>query len=207
VDISLNDQDDSRFLFVSGRLCLDFVNTEVMQMGRRADLISDWEAMNAWFVAAGLLPSDAPAFCGSRQTGQKEAVATALALRTALRALTEALSQAKAVPQESLNAINAVLARSRRILQIVEENETGTYTERFADEGEGVVPLLAPIARDAADLLCNGEHAFVRQCENPQCILYFYDTTRNHGRRWCRMTACGNRAKAAAHYHRQKQSK
>jgi predicted RNA-binding Zn ribbon-like protein len=207
VDNNLNNQDDNGFLFVSGRLFLDFVNTEIMQMSRGADLISDWEAMSAWFVAAGLLSSDAATLCDFRQTEQKEALATVLHLRRALRALTEALSQAKVVPQESLDAINAVLARSPRVLQIAEDKETGTYSERFVNERDGLIPLLAPIAQDAADLLCHGECAFVRQCENPQCILFFYDTTKNHGRRWCRMTACGNRAKAAAHYHRQRQSK
>jgi predicted RNA-binding Zn ribbon-like protein len=34
--------------------------------------------------------------------------------------------------------------------------------------------------------------------------LYFYDTTKNHTRRWCSMTGCGNRAKAAAFYERKK---
>jgi len=42
----------------------------------------------------------------------------------------------------------------------------------------------------------------VKACQNPQCVLLFYDTTKNHARRWCSMAACGNRAKVAAHYQR-----
>jgi predicted RNA-binding Zn ribbon-like protein len=34
-------------------------------------------------------------------------------------------------------------------------------------------------------------------------VLFFYDTTKNHARRWCSMAFCGNRHKVAAHYRRQ----
>jgi predicted RNA-binding Zn ribbon-like protein len=33
-------------------------------------------------------------------------------------------------------------------------------------------------------------------------VLFFYDTTKNHARRWCSMAFCGNRHKVAAHYRR-----
>jgi hypothetical protein len=39
-------------------------------------------------------------------------------------------------------------------------------------------------------------------CDGSGCVLWFLDTFRNGGRRWCSMAACGNRAKAHAHYHR-----
>jgi predicted RNA-binding Zn ribbon-like protein len=34
-------------------------------------------------------------------------------------------------------------------------------------------------------------------------VLWFHDTTRSGTRRWCSMTACGNRLKARRHYRRQ----
>jgi predicted RNA-binding Zn ribbon-like protein len=42
----------------------------------------------------------------------------------------------------------------------------------------------------------------IRRCQNPACVLWFFDTTRNGTRRWCSMAACGNRAKARRHYDR-----
>ena len=36
-------------------------------------------------------------------------------------------------------------------------------------------------------------------CANPDCILWFLDTTRPGTRRWCSMAACGNRDKAIRH--------
>ena len=62
--------------------------------------------------------------------------------------------------------------------------------------------FLVLIAVAAADLLCHGDLSLVKKCDNPRCILYFYDTTKNHARRWCSMAGCGNRMKAAAHYRR-----
>ncbi|MEU5878569.1 CGNR zinc finger domain-containing protein [Spirillospora sp. NPDC047279] len=37
----------------------------------------------------------------------------------------------------------------------------------------------------------------IRECANPECVLWFYDVTKNGQRRWCSMEVCGNRAKAA----------
>jgi predicted RNA-binding Zn ribbon-like protein len=65
--------------------------------------------------------------------------------------------------------------------------------------------LLVPIAESAAGLLTADDLTLVRKCQNPQCILYFYDTTRNHARRWCSIAVCGNRAKVATHYRRRRQ--
>jgi len=39
----------------------------------------------------------------------------------------------------------------------------------------------------------------IRRCQNPGCVLWFFDTTRNGTRRWCSMEVCGNRAKARRH--------
>jgi predicted RNA-binding Zn ribbon-like protein len=65
--------------------------------------------------------------------------------------------------------------------------------------------LLALIADSASDILCGqGDPALVRRCGNPKCVLHFYDTTKNHNRRFCSPAACGNRMKAAARYRRQR---
>ncbi|MBH0192038.1 MAG: hypothetical protein HP492_09850 [Nitrospira sp.] len=57
-------------------------------------------------------------------------------------------------------------------------------------------------AEAAGNLLCRADFALIKKCGNPACILYFYDTTKNHTRNWCSMQVCGNRMKVAAHYWR-----
>ncbi|HEX9143463.1 MAG TPA: CGNR zinc finger domain-containing protein [Candidatus Binatia bacterium] len=67
--------------------------------------------------------------------------------------------------------------------------------------------LLATLAESAADLLCNYDLSLVKRCKNPACVLYFYDTTKNHRRNWCSMVICGNRMKVAAFYLRSRSLK
>ncbi|SDX86842.1 CGNR zinc finger domain-containing protein [Pseudomonas salomonii] len=57
--------------------------------------------------------------------------------------------------------------------------------------------LLSPLAEAAANLLVAGDFNLIRRCEHPECILWFYDRTKAHKRRWCSMALCGNRHKVA----------
>jgi predicted RNA-binding Zn ribbon-like protein len=58
--------------------------------------------------------------------------------------------------------------------------------------------------QSASDLLCRGDLALVKRCANPACGVFFYDTLKNHTRRWCSTTECGNRMRVAAHYRRRR---
>ena len=70
--------------------------------------------------------------------------------------------------------------------------------------GASAGALLAPVLWSAADLLVGSQLARVRQCANPACGWLFLDNSKSGNRRWCSMSACGNRAKAHRHYLRQK---
>ncbi|HLI50521.1 MAG TPA: CGNR zinc finger domain-containing protein [Thermomicrobiaceae bacterium] len=59
-----------------------------------------------------------------------------------------------------------------------------------------------PVAYSAAQLLASTRLDRVRQCAGDDCGWLFLDTSRNHSRRWCDMSDCGNRAKARRHYRR-----
>jgi predicted RNA-binding Zn ribbon-like protein len=45
--------------------------------------------------------------------------------------------------------------------------------------------------------LVAGDFSLIRRCEHPECVLWFYDRTKAHKRRWCSMALCGNRHKVA----------
>lgn len=64
--------------------------------------------------------------------------------------------------------------------------------------------LLIPILWSAGDLLVSRRLDRVRQCANAQCLWLFLDDSKSGNRRWCSMSACGNRAKAHRHYIRRK---
>src|SRR5207249_84080 len=52
------------------------------------------------------------------------------------------------------------------------------------------------IVRSAVDLLTSGERDRVKECASATCEWVFLDRSKNHSRRWCDMSDCGNRAKA-----------
>ena len=64
--------------------------------------------------------------------------------------------------------------------------------------------LLAPALWSAGDLLAGPQLGRVRECANHKCLWLFLDESKNGTRRWCSMSACGNRAKAHRHYARLK---
>jgi predicted RNA-binding Zn ribbon-like protein len=67
--------------------------------------------------------------------------------------------------------------------------------------------VLWPIARSAADLLASDQLEYVRACSSRACEWFFLDTSKNHHRRWCDMTRCGNRAKVRRFYARKKKKR
>jgi predicted RNA-binding Zn ribbon-like protein len=60
--------------------------------------------------------------------------------------------------------------------------------------------ILNPVIRSAADLLISEEFKRIKKCADPICGWLFLDISRNRSRRWCDMSACGNRAKASRFY-------
>ena len=103
------------------------------------------------------------------------------------------------VPSErELGALNAVLADAPARQRV----RPGGWDIGWAEASAST--LLAPVLWSAADLLVGSQRSRVRQCANPACGWLFLDTSKGGNRRWCSMSACGNRAKAHRHYLRQK---
>jgi predicted RNA-binding Zn ribbon-like protein len=189
---------------VSGRLWIDFVNTEIAEEGARIDLLERFGDLVRWCAAAQVIGVGEMAAMQDRWAktpDAREAFQRAIRFRTILRDMAERLASGRPrIPQETLDAINDVLARGGVAHEIV--RVPSGFAMRLRRQLTTPTQLLAPIAESAADFLSTGDLTLVAQCQNPQCILFFYDTTKNHARRWCSMAVCGNRAKVAAHYRR-----
>lgn len=96
-----------------------------------------------------------------------------------------------------IEPLNAFLARGASHLEICEgQGKALRIVRRYAAETPEAV--LAPLAESAAELLVEGDFDLVRRCAGQGCVLWFYDRTKAHRRRWCSMGICGNRAKVAA---------
>jgi len=193
---------------VGNLLCLDLVNTEIVSHGVRVDLLRRFSDLVEWARSKDVLTDAAARRAMAQWNGSRQAAASfeaALALRQALRALAEALAHRRSGPDAAVPAINEALAFGASVLRL--ERHAGAYVTSRHLVAPSAASLLAPVAESAAWLLARGDLTLVRRCENPACILYFYDTTKNKRRRWCSMDACGSRAKAAAYYRRTRASK
>jgi predicted RNA-binding Zn ribbon-like protein len=115
------------------------------------------------------------------------------------------LAQGRTVSKSLLDRINRILQGGSGHFEIRRVGDA--YEKRFLAEFEDLSGLLVTVAESAADLLCFGDLAHVKKCENEHCVLYFHDISKNHRRRWCSMSGCGNRAKANAFYQRKRSAK
>jgi predicted RNA-binding Zn ribbon-like protein len=189
------------FLFIANQPCLDFINTDLVMNGQPTDLLSSFQDLVAWLVQAGLLTEkDAARIEGGGGYDAMETLKQAKAFRSTMRNMAERLAAPKAVPQAALALINQLLRHRVGYAQVTRRN--GMFERRYQAEFEDGNHVLGLLAEAASDLLCACDLSLVKQCHNPACVLFFYDTTKNHARHWCSMDLCGNRSKVAAHYRR-----
>lgn len=195
------------FYFVANHLWLDFVNTQVVENDQPVDLLGGFDDLVAWSVAAQTIDAGQAKEMLTNWSGKREAdklFEQAKKFRASLREMAERVVVGRAVPQSIIDRINE--AQSKHAGHIALARVKGTYEKRFHRRFSEPAHLLVPVAESASDFLSEGDLSLLRRCENPACILYFYDTTKNHARRWCSMSACGNRTKVAAYYRRSRQA-
>jgi predicted RNA-binding Zn ribbon-like protein len=166
-------------------LALDLVNTWWVQDGHDVDLFDDDAALSGWLAEHDLAPSSDPA--PYRSAPHRSSLRE---VRAALRGVLEATPGA-------VDDLDAALAHGR--LRLVLADGRGGAIVELDDPVWG--PAWA-VARAYLDLLATTPPGRIRHCAGTGCVLWFLDTSRNGGRRWCSMAGCGNRAKAHAHYHR-----
>jgi len=195
-----------RFLFVGNHSCLDFINTQMIVRGNLTDLLGGYADFVDWLVRAKIL-SQAQASAVSTEWSHKEReqlLEQGILFRKTLRDIAERIVARRPISASSIKSINQLTARRPGYTQL--SYAEGRFERRFQPYAAQKDGLLAPLAEAAIDLLCTGDLSLVKKCGNTACILYFYDTTKNHARNWCSMRLCGNRMKVAAHY-RKKQRK
>jgi predicted RNA-binding Zn ribbon-like protein len=183
------------FLTLADDPALDFMNTVVKGEDGLVDYLQDDSDVLAWMQMIGFLDfKDAPSF--KRGT----LVQAAHNLRDVIRKL---VIQKKNGKRVDVGALNAFLTHGRYKVALVRSSEGGLKVVHEYDKSTPE-QALANVAQAAAELLAEGDFSLVRKCESPDCVLWFYDKTKAHRRRWCSMSLCGNRHKVANFRARQK---
>lgn len=197
-------------LFLADSLGLDFLNSVATSGDTPVDWLDDGEGMLRWLQQAHLVPDEVLRTTRTRAIpGEIDRLAAqARALREWFRAFVRdhkgrPLSEAALT---ELAPLNELLKRDERYGEIVAAPSGESPVLALAQVRRWNSPesLLLPIAEAMARLVCDEDFSYVKACEGPTCTLLFADHTRGHARRWCSMAICGNRAKQAAHRHRQK---
>jgi len=176
-----------------------------MVKGKAVELLAGLEDFVRWLGRTGSIDPRAAADAVKRWTEGPEGTRIAeraRAFRETLRHMVDGIVKGRGVSTEALAAINFVLAENDGSLRL--ERQAGGFRTRFIARPIHPISLLGHVAEAAADLLGARDLRLVRRCGNPDCVLFFYDTTRNHRRQWCSMAACGNLMKVRAFRRRQR---
>jgi predicted RNA-binding Zn ribbon-like protein len=173
-------------------IAIELHNTLYAVQGGTVDGLADAAAVRAWLFAVGdRLPAEA-------LRGRRYEAERFFELRGAVGEALRSAAGGYAVPRAAVEVLNAASGRcpvSPRLL--------GAGFELGLDYGDadpGDIAL-GTIATDAIDLLSGPLREEICTCDAPGCVLMF---VKDHPRRsWCSV-ACGNRARQARYYARQR---
>ncbi len=171
---------------------LDFVNT--LEFSRASDVehLPDARAAAGWLTGHGLVhAADA-----ERALRDPAALERLRSVRSAMRELVEAAVDGRAADGAAVAEVNRAL-RARSVLQLEPASDGITLGHRHVGDpvDDALGALIEPLAREIAA----GRRDRLRVCANDSCRWAFFDESRTGRRRWCDMSTCGNRAKAARH--------
>jgi predicted RNA-binding Zn ribbon-like protein len=186
---------------VSPTLCLDFANTLTWRGSpapseslRDAGALLDWVEGKVGLGAEAL--HEVRAWAGANDAGAL--FAAAIAVRETVFRVFESVAAGKAPRDTDFAALRDAIAAAPARARLDRRN--GAYGWQLAPPGPSAPELLAPVLWSAADLLLAAGGNRIRQCANEKCLWLFVDSSKGGTRRWCDMSACGNRAKAQRHY-------
>ena len=180
---------------IAGVLCLNYANT-LYGHGKTPihEYLAGYSDLVVWSRKAGLL-TDVDARLLIRESARRPAETAAvfhhaIAFRETIYRFFVAIAHHQTPEAADLASLNVARAESLAHSRI--SRAQAGYAIDW-DSSAALDRMLWPIALSAAELLTEMDVGRVRQCSG--CDWLFLDTSRNHLRRWCSMSACGNRAK------------
>jgi predicted RNA-binding Zn ribbon-like protein len=185
-------------------LCLDFANTRMWRgTASPQETLHGLDDVMSWCAEHGILPPErGQQFASWRNDDAMAVFAETLAAREIIYGLFNAVAAGGTPAEANLQALSQALAATPARTTLVAAESGIAWRAPLAAPTASA--LLTPILWSAGDLLVSRRLDRVRQCANPQCLWLFLDDSKSGNRRWCSMSACGNRAKAHRHYLRRK---
>lgn len=196
--------DRPEFIFIGEHPAIDFANTRVVDHGNPKELFRSWADVVSWLSQAKLVTSESVELS---PTAGSRALVSVIEFRQAWeRMLAELISGGK-VSDAFLERLNGFLALDTFHEIVHRDGKKGFHVVRSESDLHGEKLALNLIAHQISSFLTEANLSYVHRCANTtSCVLYFYDTTKNHRRQWCSVATCGNRHKVAQFRKRQVQA-
>ena len=194
----MNMKTDSKLIYITntigGHMAIDLLNTVSIVNGEVVDSLQSEADVKKWLSENSVVGDSK-----ELKNQFSDLVPTIRELRETVRQLFISRKEGK---QTNVKTLNAYLQYGASYLQLVSVGKEQYGLKRMR-KIETIEQLLAPIAEAAAELLAMNDFSRVRKCESADCVLWFYDSTKSHKRRWCSMAICGNRHKVSSFRKRQ----
>jgi predicted RNA-binding Zn ribbon-like protein len=184
----------------------DFLNTDDTENGFPLEKLPTLDIALDWFVQRGVIHMEgADRLCrlaADDPDGAERRLAHIHAVRGALREVATAIVEGRSPAPSALDTVNRAL-HARQVIELVPSTagSDGSCSVHVDHRhvGDPVDDALARLADPLVLELTAGHPERIKICDSETCSWVFYDTSRTSRRRWCDMSTCGNRAKAARH--------
>ena len=187
-----------------GILCLDFTNTVGWHASSKpVERLNTYTDLLNWSLDKGLISDQEADYLrqqASLHSDQAQAVLEhAIELREAIYHIFLANINNMTAQATDLDVLNYWLQVG--VLHLKINSAEKGFAWNWSEDESSLDQMLWWAALSAGRLLASENLARVGECADERgCGWLFYDTSRNHSRRWCDMNDCGNRAKSHRHY-------
>jgi predicted RNA-binding Zn ribbon-like protein len=208
-------QDETAFNLIAGNPALDLVNTLDNRFRSEGcmELLTSYADLLRFMQQSNLLSAQqVRSLAGAAKHGvQQSVLQSARELREALASAFYASTEHRIPTPAAIRILQRHFLKAREHRELQWKSSRGNPTARRGPswswgphEGEPALPVWM-LAQAASELLMSDDLARVRTCGSETCRWLFFDTSKNHTRRWCDMKICGNRMKARRFQARQHQ--
>jgi predicted RNA-binding Zn ribbon-like protein len=182
----------SKFLWVGNWPAIDFVNTDIVMEGKPVDLLEEAQDVALWLKESHLCEKiDERTLVPPRRL-----IDEARVYRGLLRRGMAQLAGERRLSADLLRKTNEYLRRCASWQQLQEDGKW--YRSLTCWRLQSAEDYLVPIAESFARLVTEADLGRIRKCKNPECVLYFHDTSKGGHRAWCSLDLCGNKLRMAA---------
>lgn len=193
---------------LSGRLCLDFVNTLDPRIGPHShDFLNSYSDLVEWGHHVEILTEDEQQrlfrIAAQRLEQARNIFAEAVTLREAIYCIFFALVHATVPQRTDLDVLEAAFVHAMSHAHLAPTSK-GLEWDANKDD-DNLDSMLWVVARSAVELLTSEEVKKVKECPGlGDCGWLFLDTSKNGSRQWCSMQGCGSRSKMRRQYARKR---